>query len=298
MLESLIPSILSGIVLLKVSFLWDKKPNNLSEEEIVKHNKFRPLLAILAIVFIPFIGAKFISLTLLSSFDQAGLRSNNVSLILDEDNYKIVHEVSHQLTKPIENCSGKVKKKNIIHNVNVLWHGIGERSLIEFPKSNITVELDRKGLYLLTDKNQIKTDSCLSLNAVILFNTNKSEPNEFGKQELEELISTSKKYIENNLTIHSISIFGFADTIPTNKTNTMYASNLSLSKERADGIYNLIQNKLKNPSIKDSRVIGKGSTQSQKKCPDIKNFNRLNECLMINRRVEVMLNFKRKANKN
>jgi hypothetical protein len=65
------------------------------------------------------------------TFGFIGVQQKNVSLVLSEDNQKIVSDVAKELNLSVYGCTKDGNQTNIVHHFNVLWHGLGERSLVQ-----------------------------------------------------------------------------------------------------------------------------------------------------------------------
>jgi outer membrane protein OmpA-like peptidoglycan-associated protein len=295
---TMVAPVISGIFFLTSTSLWDPKPKDCSEDELQERARFRVIFVIISLLIPILLAAIPAKLLVNSSIKNLGIRKNNVSLILSKENYIIIENLAKELNIPLFGCSTDADKGSVIvHNIDVLWHGIGERSLVEIPlpildKRNTVarVELDSKGVKILElmnpSSNQPNTiKSCINLSADTLFDTYSSTPNQLGTKRLVELkkkISTYTKGAE--LKIDSVSITGHTDQAPVLKGGD---SNIGLSKRRAEAVAVSLTDLFTNLSKDKIQVNGNGAMTPKSNCSEELSRLELNECRAIDRRVEL-----------
>lgn len=242
-------------------------------------------------------GLLFMPLLLSSSFVQrmnenvvmsaVGLRITDVTLKLSEENYDILSSVASGQNIAVLGCreSASGQPERLIHGVNLLWHGVGERSLVELPtasKPNLIVELKRDGVYALRNYAGA-VERCLELSGDVLFEPGSS--NLLAKQaelkEIIDVISSSKN------TIRRIQVIGHADALGYTGN---FSQNNKLAVDRAEAVKDSI---VSGADIEKERVTaeGRGAREPKTLCKDWPIKATLAECLAVNRRVEVRIEF-------
>lgn len=290
---SVIAPIFSGLLLLITLVLWNPQVEILTEKKIAERKVIRVGLSIFAITVVPLIAAKPISNFMNKSIEILGVKQEQRSVFLSKDNYKIILDIVNELDIPLYGCTS-INKKTILHNVNILWHGIGERTLIELLTLNngkytkaVRIELERKGtkvLQVLDDTLSFKT--CLTLNTDKIFDTYESKPNHAGIQKINKFVIESQTQLDKaGLKITSGRIEGHSDRI---KILSDKDSNSALSKRRAESIHKLLSPLFGEINSKKVEVIGLGSTKSVSNCPIHLKGQALSECLAVDRRVEIV----------
>ncbi len=286
--------LLSGFILLIVIFIWNPQEEELSEEHFKGKKRARIGIGIFAAFVLPFVAsAAMITSFINTSISILGVQQQNQSIVLDQDNYKIIANIAEELDLPLYSCTSK-GGKNIIHNVNVLWHGIGERTLVEMltmrdGKKNraVRVELDRKGikvLQILDEKLYFRT--CLTFDSDSIFGKYASKPTKEGKKKIDKFIRDSKEKLKlAGLKVITGKVIGHSDRQPI---ETIKDSNLELSIRRAQSVHDQIIPLFSHLTKTDIAVIGHGSSESLSNCPKGLQGKELNECLSVDRRVEII----------
>lgn len=218
-----------------------------------------------------------------------GLRATQVTLKLSEENYGIVASGAGGQYLAALGCSvSPASTDRLVHDVNLLWHGVGERSLVEIPNPNgepIIVELKREGVFLIKKYAGLK-ERCLDLNGDLLFGVGSAELDESSDNEdLRQMVDVIKKL---KAQIEEINVIGHSDPLPFANSPT---SNDILATKRAQVIAEFIQ---KNAGLAAAQVkpTGHGAREPKTLCKDWPVKASLGECLAANRRVEVRIKFK------
>jgi len=290
---SVIAPIISGLLLLITLVLWNPQIDILSEAKIAERKVIRVGLSIFAITVVPLIAVKPISNIINTSIGILGIQQKHKSVFLNKDNYKIISDIANELNIPLYGCTSN-DKKNIVHNVNILWHGIGERTLIELLSLKngkytkvVRVELERKGTNVLQilDKT-LSFKTCLTLNTDRIFDTYESKPNKTGIDTINKFVLESQTQLNKaGLKIISVRIEGHSDRMDILSDKD---SNNALSKRRAESVYTLLSPLFEETNNKNIQVIGLGSTKSISSCPINLEAKMLSECLAVDRRVEIV----------
>ena len=157
-IKFLVSSLLSGFILLFAVNLWGKveKGTQLEEKPTKENNrtliKLRLAVIMMALFGVPILASPVVSKLISTSFKSFGISHDNVSLILDRNNYEIVEGVSKSLGVEFKGCILEGNKVRIVNNIKVLWHGIGDQSLIALIHNEgikAKLELDSVGVALL-----------------------------------------------------------------------------------------------------------------------------------------------------
>jgi hypothetical protein len=106
-------------------------------------------------------------LTLKSSMMISGLYQKNIAVELSPENYKRLNSIAINMGIGISPCLLFKSENYLVSGVNILWHGIGSRALLEVhskknEKLNQTdvlgVEMDNSGIWIVNSK--IKPKKC------------------------------------------------------------------------------------------------------------------------------------------
>jgi OOP family OmpA-OmpF porin len=297
--RSVIAPLASGLIILIATFFWNTQPEGLNPEELEKRERARVGIILIAFFIAPLIGMTAVSQIIDSSFRVFGINQKNVSLVLSESNYKIVNGTAKGLDIPIFGCELEKETTRIVHNVNMLWHGIGDKSLIVLlsPDNNkfkpvARLELESAGTNVLKVlDNNASFNACINLESDTLFESYSSEPSPLGKINLDMFIDKIKAYLKgSNLEITSASITGYTDRIPVaNDSDTNYA----LSLRRANSVFTMLKPLFNKSVSKKVNVSGKGALNPKSMCSQHQDSLELTECLSVDRRVELVFQFKR-----
>jgi OOP family OmpA-OmpF porin len=219
---------------------------------------------------------------------KVGLRLTNVTLKLSEENYDLLASVAAGQNIAVLGCktSSTGQPDRLVHGVNLLWHGLGERSLVELPSGktpNLIVELKRDGVFALRNYSG-PIERCLELSSDLLFEAGSSALSS-DDGDLKEIL---KVLVANKSTIEKIQVIGHADALG-HAGNAKENSRLAL--DRAKTVKTSID--AANVVSKESVTAdGHGAREPKTLCKDWPVKATLSECLAVNRRVEVRIQFK------
>jgi outer membrane protein OmpA-like peptidoglycan-associated protein len=274
--------------------------------QTVEPNQARPVITMVMVLlacFMPLVLSAYLDKALARyTFNRIGLRVEGATLLVDDKNFKMIESSANQLGIPVLHCDIEGTDRMMVYNMDVLWHGVGERSLVAFPPPELsgdlvgsTLELERDGVHVLlpteADKKQMK--ACLTLNADALFDTYSPDPNPAGQLQLEHMEKELKAYLESRaLKVVGASIVGFADSQRVVKPGD---DNVQLSERRAKSVQSALGALLAGLSPSDIEVVGLGSAKRKAICDKELHGARLTECMADDRRVEVRLRLERAA---
>ncbi|MGL6368913.1 hypothetical protein ACSZNB_04095 [Aeromonas hydrophila] len=300
--RSVLAPLASGSILLVTTFFWNSSPKGLTDHDIQKREKARVGIIILAFFIAPLIGTTAVSKIVDSSFRVFGINQNNVSLVLSEKNYEIVSGVARGLEVPLLGCELVKGTTRVIHNTSVLWHGIGDKSLIVLLKpdddgfkSVARLELESQGTNVLKVlDNSASFNACINFESDTLFKSYESTPSPEGLARLDAFTQKIQGYLKSSkLEIVSASITGYTDRKPVLKNND---TNYDLSLRRANSVFNSLSSLFNEHVKKLVKVTGKGSLNPRSKCTESLQSKELQECLSVDRRVEIK--FQLRSTKN
>jgi outer membrane protein OmpA-like peptidoglycan-associated protein/putative Mn2+ efflux pump MntP len=298
------PMSLASGVLFYFAVIQLKLENEKDPDARRRQARLRTWLIFAAIFGVPAIALPVIGKITDKSFSLIGIQQKDVSLALSSENQKIVSDVAKEFGISIYGCLKNDNQSNIAHHFNVLWHGLGERSLVQItayendkwvPKAR--VELDRSGLKVLsaTDKKN-SFNTCLTVNTDTLFDIYEDKISDNGKLQLAKFTQETKHKLEaDNLQILSATITGHTDRIPVFKTGD---SNMALSMRRADSVYAEIKDLFAGLSDSQTKRLAQGSLVPKSNCPRDLAPSEQKECLAVDRRVEIELKVQIKDRKN
>jgi outer membrane protein OmpA-like peptidoglycan-associated protein len=294
--------IVSGLLLILATVYWTPAEESASDEVKKQRILYRSSLFSLAFLFVPILGGSALEKFVEASIRIIGVSNPHASLIVNEENFKIITNVAEEIGVPVIGCSSESDGNNIVHNFRISWHGIGERSLVELlvPSANpsgwegiVKIELEREGLKLLdtTYKSEstrkIDLKACLSLDADALFSSNEDTPNLIGKKRLNQLKRKLDFYFaKGDLNIDAVTVTGYTDRRDVKAEGD---DNYKLSKRRANSVYGYIASTI-GTLPKGSVVIeGMGPLNPISNCdPELKGIKE-EACLAPDRRVEIEL---------
>lgn len=300
-MSSLAP-ILGGGVLVSMSEVLGPLPVNPSFVQMKERNIKKWGIVFIGLIAVPLAGKAIMGNFVEASIRILGLSNERASIIVDENNYQIISNVAEELGVPVIGCSTDVQNMNLVHNFRVLWHGSGDRSLVEMlvPSKTpnkwegiVRIELERDGLKLLDlsynkeSKRKLNLKSCLTMDSDALFGNYEDEPNLVGKKRLDLLKAKLSFYFnESNLTIDAVTVTGYTDIRDVNPKDD---DNYKLSERRAMSVYKYIASALGNLS-KDKVVIeGMGPLNPKSNCDEQLKGTKQEICLAPDRRVEIVL---------
>lgn len=215
-----------------------------------------------------------------------GLRSKNVTLKLSEENYNILTSAAGGQYLAALGCStSSGAPERVVHGVNLLWHGIGERSLVEIPAGEgrpLVVELKRDGVFFFRNFSGVVT-RCLEMSGDIFFKSGSPQLAEDDSGDLEEMMKVIHKH---GASIEEIQVVGHADAFGYKGGAK---SNNELALARATTIRDQI---VERACFKNVKAGGHGAREPKTLCKDWPVKDTLSECLAVNRRVEVRMKFK------
>lgn len=228
-----------------------------------------------------------------SSLRNLGVHVERASLVLSEDNYKVVAAVARQANAVVLSCKTTDGKAYLVHGFRVWWHGIGDRSLVELlPPSTgkvdsaspaARIELQRDGLNVIrwTSDTTGLFETCLTIPTDALFDTGKRTPNSQGEVHLGKVKDQLLHLQQSGLVLKTIHITGHSDRIPVRGPE---GSNFELSKHRAESVQKFLSG-----VSEEIEVIGMGPLEPKVHCKEVTDTRALNECLAPNRRVELVV---------
>lgn len=218
-----------------------------------------------------------------------GVRQMKVTLKLSEENYEIVASAANGQNLAALSCSTSAsgQPERLVHGVNLLWHGFGERSLVELPSDDphITapiVELKREGVFVLRNYRGA-IERCLELRGDVLFELGSSDLSN-DRTELDDMLTILDTHKSK---IKRIRVIGHADAV-VHPAGTR--RNNQLAVERATVVAQLIKKKIMTESV-EVTPVGHGAREPKTLCKDWPVKATLSECLAQNRRVEVRIEF-------
>jgi outer membrane protein OmpA-like peptidoglycan-associated protein len=289
--------LLSGRMLLFALDLYgqqlkEPKERNEEDERIYQgRNVAIYTTSFIAIVFLPFIASPFLFQLIDDSFSLIGIRHSNTTLVLNDNNYKTLKSLADEYGVILNSCSSQ-SDRHILRNVNALWHGIGERSLIQLVSKKkevqFNVELERGGVTVARIGEGIsKIASCVTLNTDNLFKPYESTLTGEGILQVEKFIEETKSYLESEeQKIVSVTIDGHTDRIPVLNADD---SNLALSIRRANEINTRLNSLFQNIPNSMIQINGHGASRSITNCDKGLIGKELSDCLSLDRRVDVRL---------
>lgn len=290
----LLAPLLGAMILVIILWYWKPLRWGASPAQVQRRHRDKALFTLTAIILpmlvVPGITTRIIS----SSMQFIGFRQMDVSVSLDAANQKIVKGVVDEFDLRLHGCGNSKIPEQFVHHVNVLWHGLGERTLVELPfladssGSPYQVELNRSGVNLVRRRgNQAGIPLCFSLGNDLLFDTYASTLTPEGIAALTAFAKKVKTYQEDSKRlITAISVTGHSDRNPVSAAND---SNQKLSLRRAESVAE--QLKTLSPNLQ-LNIKAAGSHAPISSCARNLPKAELTECLAVDRRVEIVVHTK------
>lgn len=286
--------LLGAMVLVIIPWYWKPLPLYTPVAQVQKHQRQKILIVLTAIIlpmlFVPDLTANIIS----NSMQRLGFRQMDVSVSLDSTNQNIVKGVVDELDLTLHSCGNNSHPEQIVHHVNVLWHGMGERTLIEMPfltdssGSAYQFELNRSGVNVVRrpdDKSGIPL--CFTLGNDLLFDSFASTLTPEGSAAVKAFALKVKKYLEESKRqVIAVTVTGHSDRNPVVVSND---NNKKLSRRRAESV---VQNlKVLFPTLQ-IEIKAVGSKLPISNCARDLTKAELKECLAMDRRVQIVIQTK------
>lgn len=149
----LLASIVCGSVIVIVVECWAPSQDGVDSHDRSVRNTKRFWVGLSAIFVFPLLSVTTISNIANSSFKVFGINQVGVSVVLSEENYRILSKIIPEICGDDESCNARSYSDMVFHDVNILWHGVGDKSLIVFPISStdkpnysVRVELASSGV--------------------------------------------------------------------------------------------------------------------------------------------------------
>ncbi|EIT71416.1 hypothetical protein WQQ_15530 [Hydrocarboniphaga effusa AP103] len=231
------------------------------------------------------------------------IRVSSASLLVDEDNFRIIESVASQMGLPIQGCGVSDSNAYFVHGVRVWWHGLGERSFIELVDlgrqkdgkiveiPGARLELARAGTKVISwSKAHQQIQTCRNIKTDLLFDRNKAEISTSGRSEVDRQRRDIEQQIEKfGWRIESAEVVGYADR----QLVRTEGGNRKLSHARAQAVRDALAPLFQGVSGDKIAVEGMGALESRTHCGMTLAGEALNECLAPDRRVEIRLNVTR-----
>ncbi len=290
----------SGFMLFLVTIKWTPLDPSSDPVHIQQRENVRWFILAMALAVAPLMAMSFINALIDVNMKKLGFRQESVSLVLSDENYKTLTTAARTLGLQVLGCPGDSGDNNIVHNVNVLWNGFGERTLIEIvgPKTSgepaARLELDRQGVSVLKvldvkTRRSVSYKACLNLEAGSLFESNGAEPTALGKRKINEFRRQLRAFAKTSgLSVVEASITGYADRQPLKAKGD---TNLELSRRRALSVSQYLGSILVPLSEDNKSIVGRGVAQTRAECPAGLAPADMSSCLSSDRRVEVVVEF-------
>jgi len=286
--------LLGAMILLIIPWYWNPLPLYTPVARVQEHLRLKILIVttaiILPMIFVPDLTANIIS----NSMQRLGFRQMDVSVSLDLTNQNIVKSVVDELDLTLHTCGNNGHPEQVVHHVNVLWHGMGERTLIEMPfltnsnGSPYQFELNRSGVNVVRrpgDKAGIPL--CFTLGNDLLFESLASTLTPEGTSALTAFSAKVKSYLEESKRqVVAITVTGHTDRNPVLASND---SNQQLSRRRAESVVEQLKTL---GAAFPIDIKAAGSQKPISSCARDLPKSELRECLAMDRRVQIVIQTK------
>lgn len=237
------------------------------------------LAALMFPLIVPTAGSLFFE----APFSGFGLRQNGVTISLNPSNMERYRALRPEYSEYLKSCGDVKDSWTAVHGTNILWHGIGKRSLVEIPitpklgeaKKYVRAEFDSDGL--ATSRSSVDI-VCFEVPDVAFA----TQSNVLASADEARLFDALESSLSDSSQLVFMEIFGHADRRPRKEGNGI------LSTARANYVSLRLQQKFKIEPAKVT-VRGRGVLQPKVVCSEKLTSLEIDECLAPNRRVEIRI---------
>lgn len=244
---------------------WVMTNRNRGEPKEIKR-----LLAFL-LFFAPLILVPKLYTTLVNvSLESLGVSNKTASVSLSDEQYSVVRKIIEERGGYIfESCNRD--RGNVLHNVRVLWNGVGEYVYLEVPyikelnkgfsidKVRFDLKKDQVHIFKHYQNNQAQIYyGCVNRQFGKLFDVGKSEIDDDKSERVHHVVMMVEE-IQELYDVQAIRLYGTADS-----TEYKGNSNLKLSKDRAESV----KGKFKKEQSEKVVIEGLGNFEFKTSCDD------------------------------
>ena len=235
----------------------------------------------------------FIQCLIPSTMEMLGIRKMNATIVLSEENFRLLDSGMRAQNMIGIGCPlASDPSQRIVYGANIIWTGIGERSLIEIPASldrdrALSLPLKRDGVHEFQNYSGPK-ERCMELAEDIYFPNGSTSPNPLSKPELRNMIADIKETIGD---IDEVRVIGHADPVPF-KGNP--EKNATLAMKRACAVASYLKTNADGNRYRIA-VESRGAREPKTLCKDWPIKESIDECFASNRRVDIRIKFKESA---
>ncbi|KTC58334.1 OmpA family protein [Pseudomonas savastanoi] len=286
--------LLGAMILLIIPWYWKPLPLYTPVARVQEHHRLKILIVTIAIV-LPMISVPDLTANIISnSMQRLGFRQMDVSVTLDSTNQNIVKSVVDELNLTLHSCGNNSNPEQVVHHVNILWHGMGERTLIEMPfltdssGSPYQFELNRSGVNVVRrPDDEAGIPLCFTLSNDLLFESLASSPSPEGTAALTAFAEKVKGYLEESKRqVVAITVTGHTDRNPVLASND---SNQQLSRRRAESVVEQLKTL---GAALPINIKAAGSKKPISSCARDLPKSELKECLAMDRLVQIVIQTK------
>lgn len=243
-----------------------------------------------------------------STMNTIGLSRRSATISIKGDEFLFLQSLAQRHDLPVFGCPSKGESDHLIHDVNVLWHGVGERSLLSFEagiqdadgqesifgylKNALMVEVPSESILIsrmARPVDRIGMPSCAHYTLETAFANGEFDLNAAQQTEIKRYLDGRNVGWSPNKQrrLASIIVRGYADMSPSSRND----GNADLSEKRAKTAAAFVRERLDGMALGAVRVtpIGMGVRNSLSKCEADMSGLAARECRTIDRRVELEL---------
>lgn len=206
-----------------------------------------------------------------AAFRGLGVRSENVSIEVSDSERAMFDRISETVGRPLIDCRKENNGKLLVHNVSVVWGGIGGQTLLaiapygdldgsEKEKYNekqaklVKVAIESSAIKVI--RSQAALDSCYEVKADTFFASGKYDLTSHAKEQLIDLA----RAIKSQSTPKEIKVIGYSDPRPiSGRLAKQIPDNQYLSEMRAKSVGEVIRGQIPNAMLfTDGAGAGQG----------------------------------------
>jgi len=278
-------------------------------ENVSRRERSLSRLAMLATaIALPGLVGSIGTVALGSTMNTVGLNRRSATISIKGDEFLFLQSLAQRHNLPVFGCPSKGESYHLIHDVNVLWHGVGERSLLSFEagsldateqknifgylKNALMVEVPSESILISRMARPIDgmgVPSCAHYTLETAFANGVFDLNGAQRSEIERYLNGKNiaRSPNEQRKLTSVVVRGYADMSPSARNN----GNADLSEQRAKTAAAFVREKLGTLTLDSVPVtpIGMGVRNSLSKCEAEMSGLAARECRTVDRRVELEL---------
>lgn len=237
-----------------------------------------------------------------AAFRGLGVRAENVSIEVPDSERAMFDRISETIGRPLIDCRKENNGKLLVHNIDVVWGGIGGQTLLAFstpgpskksekgkanPKSGKLVKVAIESSAIKIIRSQTAIDACYEIKTDMSFASGRHDLTSNSKTQLINLANA----IKLQSTPKEIRVIGYSDPRPiSGQLVKKIRDNQYLSEMRARSAGDFLKQQIPGATI---ITDGAGGGEIRVKCDNSNGRSKYEseQCNRPNRRVDVFVRY-------